>query len=303
MDFCVNLLDINMETHTYPGDREMPLAKVVRWAVAVMAMAAVPAITFAAAAPEYKTSWEHYLALKSAAKGGNRMTWDKLPDWSGVWVRAGGFAGLNWDASQRPGQRAPAVLTPEYQQRYDRKLELLAKGIENDPIAQCLPAGHPRFLAEPYPREFVLRPERAWLIMEEGNEVRRVYMDGRDHLPADEAQPQPHGDSIGFWDGDTLVVHTKDLRAGQYQKNQPDYSDQITSVERIRKVDANTIEDDITVYDPPALAKPWRVVARFSKITDLPNLRLNYWPCVENNRVIVNPDGTISMKLENAGSP
>ena len=281
----------------------MRSANPVRWMAAAIVMVAAPAIAFAAAAPEYKSSWEHYLALRSAAQGGIRMTWDKLPDWSGVWVRAGGFAGLNWDANQKPGQRATAVLTPEYQQRYDRKLELLSKGIENDPIAQCLPAGHPRFLAEPYPREFVLRPEQAWLMMEEGNEVRRIYMDGRGHLPEDEAQPQPHGDSIGFWDGDTLVVHTKDLRAGQYQKNQPDYSDQITSVERIRKVDASTIEVDITVYDPPALAKPWRVVARFSKITDLPNLRLNYWPCVENNRVIVNPDGTISMKLNSAESP
>lgn len=257
-----------------------------------------PAQGFAADAVKYKSSWEHYLALKAQAKGGDRMTWDKLPDWTGVWAREGGFANMAFDPKQPKGGPATAVLTPEYQAKYAKKLADLEKGIQRDPVTECLPAGYPRFLTEPYSREFVVRPEYVVWIQEEGNEVRRIYLDGRDHLPDDEANPEPEGDSIGFWWGQSLVVHTNHLREGQYSYNQPDYSDQVSTVEIIRLVDKDTIEDDVTVYDPPALAEPWHVVSRYQRITDVPNIRLNYWPCVEASRAVMNTDGTVGVRMQ-----
>jgi hypothetical protein len=52
-------------------------------------------------------------------------------------------------------------------------------------------------------------------------------------------------------------------------------------VERWRKTDDNTIEADVTIYDPPALVKPWHVVQRYSRVAT-PGLRIRSWVCEEN---------------------
>jgi hypothetical protein len=143
----------------------------------------------------------------------------------------------------------------------------------------------------------VVRPEEVWWINEQQSEVRRIYTDGRGHVPEDEAYSTWTGDSIGFWDGDTLVVHTINNKEGQYNRGQPDYSDKVSTVEKIRKVSADVIEDDITVYDPLSLAEPWHVVNRFVRVKTA-NLRINMWSCEENNNVVKTQDGTTQFILK-----
>ena len=77
----------------------------------------------------------------------------------------------------------------------------------------------PRWIVEPFLKEFVVTPGQTWLINEMQNEIRRVYTDGRDHPSEADAYPLWEGDSIGFWDGDKLVIHTSQMRAGQYQRS------------------------------------------------------------------------------------
>ena len=91
------------------------------------------------------------------------------------------------------------------------------------------------------------------------NDIRRVYTDGRAHVPEEDRYPLYNGDSIGFWDGDKLVVHTNQLMAGIYQRSNPDYTEQVETVEIWRKADEKTLTADVWVYDPPALAEPWYV--------------------------------------------
>jgi hypothetical protein len=236
----------------------------------------------------YQQSERHFSELKQKAGGGTKMTWDKLPDWTGVWTRQGG---TRFDPAVPNYQPTTAKLTPAYQAKFEKKLADQKKGLEWDSLSYCLPAGFPRWLTEPFLREFIVRPDEVWLVTEQQSEVRRIYTDGRGHVPEDEAYPLWEGDSIGFWDGDTLVVHTINNKEGQYNRGQPDYSDKVSVVEKIRKVDANTIEDDITVYDPLSLVEPWHVVNRFGRVTT-PNLRINMWSCEENNNVIKTSDGT-----------
>ena len=88
----------------------------------------------------------------------------------------------------------------------------MKRGIEWDPISTCAPPGHPRWLTEPFLREFVATPDQTWLINEMVNDIRRVYTDGRDHVPEEDRYPLYNGDSIGFWDGDRLVIHTNQLQ-------------------------------------------------------------------------------------------
>ena len=241
---------------------------------------------------DYASSWDEFQAMRAAAHGGTKVSWRNLPDWTGLWEHTGGFS---FDPQQK-GPRATAALTPEYQQKYDKKLADIARGVQWDPLSYCLPAGYPRWLLEPFLREFILRPEEAWLMTEQNEEIRRIYTDSRGHVPDDEAYPLWEGDSIGFWDGDTLVIHTKDLKAGQYQRNQPDYSDQASSVERMRKIGPDQIEDIVDVYDPLSLQKPWHVRHIYQRVKT-PNLRINHWSCEENNNVVQTPNGSTDFLL------
>ncbi len=87
------------------------------------------------------------------------------------------------------------------------------------------------------------------------NNLRRVYTDGRDHPPAADAFPTPYGDSIGFWAGHTLVIHTSQVAAGIFHRNDPKYSEQLDAVEVWNKVDPDTVVVDVWAYDPETLAR------------------------------------------------
>jgi len=255
-----------------------------------------------ARAQEYRNSTEQFEALKRKANGGTKITWEKLPDWTGIWTRTPGI-GLKFDPAQPSLQQTTAQLTPEFARKHQEKLERVSKGIEWDPISNCIPPGYPRWLTEPFLREFVLRPEQTLLINEMVNDIRRIYTDGRGHTPEDEAYALWNGDSIGFWDGDSLVIHTTQLMAGQYQRSQPDYTDQVETVERWHKVDENTIAADVTIYDPPSLVKPWHVVQTYSRVTT-PDLRIRSWVCEENanNEVFQTKEGFTRHVLPGPGA-
>ena len=270
--------------------------RVNAWAVAmVVVWTCVPTIASAQEyAKWYKQSEQQFLELKQKASGGTKLTWDKIPDWTGIWARQGG---TRFDPNVPNYDPTTAKLTPEYKAKFEKKLADQKKGLEWDSLSYCLPAGFPRWLTEPFLREFIVRPEEVWMITEQQSEVRRIYADGRGHVPEDEAYPLWEGDSVGFWDRDTLVIHTINNKEGQYNRGQPDYSDKVSVVEKMRKIDANTIEDDITVYDPLSLVEPWHVVNRFGRVST-PNLRINMWSCEENNNVVRAPDGATQFILK-----
>ena len=231
---------------------------------------------------QHKTAAELYQALRDQAKGGQRLAWNSLPDWSGVYTRAP-VAGFAFDPDQPPDGVPTARLTPEYQAKMLKRIEDVKRGIEWDPISTCAPPGHPRWLTEPFLREFIVTPDQTWLINEMVNDIRRIYTDGRNHTPEADRYPLYNGDSIGFWDGDRLVIHTNQLQAGIYQRSHPDYTDQVETVEIWRKVDEKTVGADVWVYDPPALAEPWYTRQSYLKLNDPDkNLRIRYWNCAEN---------------------
>jgi hypothetical protein len=268
------------------------VAGVLTLATGVAAPAQTTREELAALGRQYATSWDLYQYFLERSDGGQRLDPSDLPDWSGVYTRARG--GLNYDPDQPPGGRPTAVLTPEYQARLDERIRLVGEGIEWDPISTCAPPGHPRWLTEPFLRDFAVTPDQTYLINEMVNDIRRVYTDGRDHVPEADRYPLYNGDSIGFWDGDRLIIHTNQLFGGIYQRRQPDFTDQAETVEIWRKVDDETIEADVWVYDPPALAEPWYTKQAYAKL-DNPDssLRIRYWSCTENpnNTVIETEEG------------
>src|SRR5688500_18722741 len=198
---------------------------------------------------EHKTAESLYLALKEEARGGRRLTSSTTPDWSGVYTRARG--GITFDPDQPRGGGPTAKLTPEFQAKLAKRIADADKGIEWDPISTCSPPGHPRWLTEPFLKDFVVTPDQTYLINEMVNDIRRVYTDGRGHIAEEDRLPLYNGDSIGFWDGDKLVIHTNQLQAIIYQRRNPDYTDQFEAVELWQKVNPRLLEVDVWVYDPP----------------------------------------------------
>lgn len=251
---------------------------------------------------QHKTAFELYQALREEAKGGQHLSWSNLPDWSGVYSRPA-KNNFTFDPDQPEGGLPTAKLTPEYQAKMMKRIDDLKRGIEWDPISACQPPGHPRWLTEPFLREFIVTPDQTWLINEMVNDIRRVYTDGRDHVPEDDRLPTPNGDSIGFWDGAKLVIHTNQLMGGIYQRGNPDYTEQVETVEIWQKVDDN-LSVDVWVYDPPALAEPWYVKQTYGKLSDPDkSLRIRYWNCSENpnNAVFQNKDGTTQFRVTFSG--
>jgi hypothetical protein len=247
---------------------------------------------------QHKTAAALYQALREEAKGGQRLTPNGLPDWSGVYTRAP-IPGFAFDPDQPAGGLPTAKLTPEFRAKMLKRLEDTKKGIEWDPISTCAPPGHPRWLTEPFLREFIVTPDQTLLINEMVNDIRRIYTDGRDHTPEADRYPLYDGDSIGFWDGQKLVIHTNQLKAGIYQRNQPDYTDQVETVEIWQKAGDKTLGADVWVYDPPSLEEPWYAKQSYLKL-DNPDksLRIRYWNCGENqnNSVVQTKNGATEFR-------
>jgi len=246
-----------------------------------------------------KTAGALYEHFKTEASDGVALTWRTIPDWTGVWTREA--SPFFWDPDQGSPTALPtAKLTPEHARLLRDKLDKVNRGIEFDPLSNCEPAGMPRWIVEPFLKEFVVTPGQTWLVNEMQNEIRRIYTDGRDHPSEADAYPLWEGDSMGFWDGDKLVIHTSQMRAGQYQRIQPFYTEQVETVEIWQRTDAMTMVAHVWAFDPPALAEPWYTEQVYKRLSnDDLSLRIRYWHCGENQNNAVEQTNTGTSDFSN----
>ena len=176
-------------------------------------------------------------------------------------------------------------LTPEGKAAYEKNIAGLKDGsiIENA-RRFCVPDGLPRVLANPYPFEIIYGPPgQITIIYELSHQIRPVAMDkpmpGADEL---ETWPFYNGHSVGRFEGDTLVIET----AGFNEKTFMDatgapHTDELRTIERIRKISPTQIEDVITIYDPKYYVRDWQ--ARF--VYTLRNdIRIEDYNCGEPHR-------------------
>jgi hypothetical protein len=150
----------------------------------------------------------------------------------------------------------------------------------NDPNLACLPEGVPRFMISvPYPMEIFQGPTRVLIIHEGTSVLRQIHM-GRQH-PKD-LDPTYAGDSVGKWEGDTLVVDT----IGFNDKTWLDggglpHTEMLHVVERIRRRDHDTLVDEFTIDDPKAYTKP---IASQQVYKLKPDWEIHEYVCEENNK-------------------
>ena len=241
---------------------------------------------------QFDNAWDLYQDLVKKANGGRPLTPATMPDWTGVYKRAKG--GNYFDLDQKRGELPTAKLTPEAHAEMMDRIEKTKAGIQFDPISTCLSPGVPRWLDMPFFRDFYVTPKTTIMIAEAYNSVRRIYTDGRGHLPEEERFPSHNGDSIGIWDGDSLIFHTRDLMAHYYERTQPRYSEQTETVEVWRKISDELIEADVWVFDPVNLTEPWYTRQAYKLVDDPDHVfRVNHWECKgnQNNDVYLDSDG------------
>lgn len=127
----------------------------------------------------------------------------------------------------------------------------------NDPIyMKCSPTGFPRALLHALPIQIIQTPGEVLILFEWDSLRHQVFTDGRPHDTT--LGPLWMGDSIGHWEGDTLVTDTVNFNEKTWldRMGHP-HSNQLHVVERIRRVDHDHLTDDLTFEDPKAYTKPW----------------------------------------------
>jgi hypothetical protein len=220
------------------------------------------------------------------------MTWRsiaQLPDWSGVWE-------LDWQRTGLAAARGGMTpkLTPEYAARYQKYQEEQKKGEHQQTnTANCEPPGMPQIMTQPYPVEFLFTPGKVTVAIEAYSQMRRIYVDGRPH--AEDPDPTYQGDSIGHWEGDTLVVDTVGFIPTSLIAPGIGHSDEMRIQERFHQVSPDTMEVRTTIIDPKALAEPWTATRTYKRHTDW---ELKEYICAQNNRDSADSEGRADMNLK-----
>jgi hypothetical protein len=148
----------------------------------------------------------------------------------------------------------------------------------NDPVlAKCQPPGTPRIYMHPFPMQIVQTPNEVIMLFEYDHTVRHIDLN-RGH--SEDPDPTYGGDSVGHWDGDTLVVDTIALGDQTWLDREGHrHSDQFHVIERMQRTGHDKLQIDITMEDPKALAKPWTSTLYF---TLHPNWQIMEQDCTDN---------------------
>ncbi len=228
----------------------------------------------------------HASAAEGAREGARAATSDqgrtwaqiaKLPNWQGIWEPEFGI-----------DLKPPTALTPAAQAKYVAYKRAQAHGEDLQPVqANCLPPGMPQIMIQPYPIEFLFNPGQVVILIEAYQQERTIFTDGRKHPSEDVLTPTFQGDSIGHWEGDTLVVDTIGFVPNTSIAPGIGHSDQMHIIERIRKVSPQELEIRQTIIDPKVLAKPWTVVHRYKHAND----RIREYVCEQNNHDSADAEG------------
>jgi hypothetical protein len=244
-----------------------------------------------------------------------------LPDWSGEWelvgltphdggrfVESAAEISARWD-------RAPYNDDPRQAEFAGPLRAALAAPGRRSPPFLCT-IGYPMLMLEsPTTFEVLITPHQSTLVFS-SREVRNIYTDGRPHTPEDEIWATPWGDSIGHWEGQTLVADTiavstpfklvellvpaagaavalvgTDLADARVPAV---FSKQARYAERIRLLKKDLLEVQITVHDPAALSSDWQLTRQFRRIAGVN--RMVFQDCEGDTRHDV-IDGVTRLRL------
>ena len=197
---------------------------------------------------------------------------DPLPDWDGLWVPEGNdtaISGLPEAATEArvEGKPVPAggsarplfgFGAPWNEEGQRRQAARRAE------TANCRAQGWgvPMLMNADAPIQFFVTRDKV-LVLNAYRDVIDVRM-AKEHPPEEDLWPTVWGDSIGHWEGDTLVIDTIAVKnPHEYFHGAPPLSEKAHYVQRIRMDKPGRLVDDITIEDPTTLAGPWKARLAF----------------------------------------
>ncbi|HVG73578.1 MAG TPA: hypothetical protein VM819_21875 [Vicinamibacterales bacterium] len=191
-------------------------------------------------------------------------------DLTGNWFINGGVPGGGWLFG-----RTPAVLpklTPAAQKHFDAYAAASKDGkVYRDDIGKCWPAGMPVIMTRVWPIAMIQLPTAIYMISEFMNSLRVIYLDGRQHTDPDIVVRSFNGESVGRWEGDTLVVDTRnftDLDKHWVDQGIPASRD-FRMIERYKLINnGNTLQGEWTLIDPQNWEGEWKGTRTWNRVTD-----------------------------------
>ena len=180
-----------------------------------------------------------------------------------------------------------SVLTPVYRQRMVQ--HMYHEAVTNAPqwnAAFCYPEGFIRWWSEPSEAgnfQLTMTTWQVQFLSGVANNFLRQVMIGKAHAQV----PQWYGETIGFWDGTTLVTWTANVQTWTLTHAMFDTSDKMETVETLKPVYDPSgkfygLDHETIFYDPDAFVAPVRAAFRFQRIatTDDPERRYTFIECL-----------------------
>ena len=239
----------------------------------------------------YKTAEEHYNALLEAAEAGGGPThYDKasVPDWDGYY-QPSNSVGADWMQGRAQVPTILSLLTPEYQKRFVQ--QTYHEAVTNSPqwnASFCYPEGLIRWwvrVSQANRFQMVVTP---WMVQTVSgiadNFLRQVMIGKKEHVLD---VPQWYGETIGFWDDDTLVTWTANVQGWQLH-SMFEYSNQMEIVEtwkpRYENGEFVGLNHEAVFYDPEAFVEPVHATYEFQRIAtpETEGARYMYVECLSN---------------------
>lgn len=205
-------------------------------------------------------------STEKQSRAASTSTSSSAADLSGVWVLSPPTDASSYSNFVLSKEEPP--MTAWAEERYKAAKPVLGPNKKtpqesDDPVYGCFPPGLPRIYLQRRPTEIIQTSEEVIIAYQYDRLVRHIYTDGRPH---DDFIDPPlwMGDSIGKWEGDTLVVDVIGFNDKTWldRVGHP-HSDSLHVVERFRRPSHGVLIDDITIEDPKAYTKPWTVQLQF----------------------------------------
>jgi len=157
--------------------------------------------------------------------------------------------------------------------------EVLAGKIAYTPYSSCHPSGVPAIDLQGGPIFFVQTPKEVLMLLQQDNQVRHIYLD----VPhSKNVKPSWYGESVGHYDGDTLVVDTMGLATKSFVDNyRTPHTDKMHVVERFQLIDGGKqMQIRISVDNPDTFNQPWQGLRTYRRMSGA----LEEEICAENNQ-------------------
>lgn len=191
----------------------------------------------------------------------------KLPDWRGFWEQF--YIGASGTPDRAEVARDVGGPQPQFTDAWITKMKTENK--HNAATQKLCTFGFPTLLeSSPLIFEIVSIPEETLMVFNM-REIRHIYTDGKGHTPEDIRLDTPWGDSVGTWNGATLLIETVGsygmlvYNNNQGKRDSTTLSDQAKYHERLRMLNPDTLEDSVTVEDSTALKVPYAFTRHYHR--------------------------------------